>query len=367
MAAKKKQETDGFSPVDQIKEYLEAHKSEHLNFEEETDYIISSGSLLLDNEMAGGLRPSIIRASGISEGGKTSCALSFAKNFQETVDNGMVVYIKAEGRLSESMLERSGLNTSEEKLFIYKCNIFESVLQLMRQLIMNNPSKCKYFFIIDSMDALIPKGDFDKGYGGKDDAHKVAGGSVLSSAFLKQMALALSTKGHICFMISQVRSKVSVNKYEKGDPNLTNASGGNALLHYSDWILEFQQRFNADRIPTDAKKQAEGHYCKIIFKKTTNEKTGTIVRYPIKYGRTNGASIWTEYEILDFMTQWEMVDVKTSWITVADEIVSELKDNGLEIKEKHQGADNFCKYLEENEKVRNFLFKKFRAALTLNS
>ena len=67
------------------------------------------------------------------------------------------------------------------------------------------------------------------------------------------------------------------------------------------------------------------------------------------------------------MTQWEMVDVKTSWITVADEIVSELKENGLEIKEKHQGADNFCKYLEENEDIHNFLFKKFRAALTLNS
>ena len=135
MAAKKKT-VETFNPVDQITDYLEAHKKEHLNFDEETSYIVSSGSLLLDNEMAGGLRPSIIRASGVSEGGKTSCALAFAKSFQETVENGMVGYFKAEGRLSAEMLERSGLDVCEKKLFIYKSNIFESVLQLIRELIL---------------------------------------------------------------------------------------------------------------------------------------------------------------------------------------------------------------------------------------
>ena len=54
--------------------------------------------------MSGGIRPGILRASGISEGGKTSCALSFARNFQDTVENGMVVYIKSEGRLSQEMV-----------------------------------------------------------------------------------------------------------------------------------------------------------------------------------------------------------------------------------------------------------------------
>ena len=220
MAAKKKT-VEGFTPLQQIESYLKDHKDEHFNFEQEPHYIVSSGSLLLDIEMSGGIRPSIIRASGVSEGGKTSCALSFAKNFQESVENSMVVYIKSEGRLSPEMLERSGLDISPEKLFIYKSNIFESVLQLMRELIMNNPTECKYFFIIDSMDAMVPKKDLDRSF---EESDKVAGGSVLSSNFLKKMALSLSTKGHICFMISQVRSKVSVNQYEKTDPKLTNAS-----------------------------------------------------------------------------------------------------------------------------------------------
>tara|TARA_R100001463_G_scaffold135526_1_gene198970 strand:- start:5624 stop:6268 length:645 start_codon:yes stop_codon:yes gene_type:complete len=212
------------------------------------------------------------------------------------------------------------------------------------------------------MDAMVPKKDLEKGF---DDPDKVAGGSVLSSTFLKKMALGLSTKGHICFMISQVRSKVSVNQYEKTDPKLTNASGGNALLHYSDWILEFQQRFGGDSIPAKADKP-EGHYCKIVFRKSANERTGTVVRYPIKYGRVNGKSIWVEYEVLQFMMEWDMVDVKGAWIIVDDQIVEDIKkETGLEIASKHQGADNFRKYLEENTEICNYLFSKFRNALTI--
>ena len=358
MAAKKKT-VEGLSPLDQIQSYLKDHKDEHFNFEKEPQYVVSSGSLLLDIEMSGGIRPSIIRASGVSEGGKTSCALSFAKNFQDSVENSMVVYIKSEGRLSPEMLERSGLDISPEKLFIYKSNIFESVLQLMRELIMNNPTECKYFFIIDSMDAMVPKKDLDRSF---EESDKVAGGSVLSSNFLKKMALGLSTKGHICFMISQVRSKVSLNQYEKTDPKLTNASGGNALLHYSDWILEFQPRYGGDMIPPKDDKP-EGHYCKIIFRKTANEKTGTVVRYPIKYGRTGGRSVWVEYEVLLMLLQWKMAEAKGAWIIVADELIEELKKAGLEMDSKHQGMDNFRKYLEREEEICKYLFKKLKTAL----
>lgn len=362
MAAKKKT-VEGFNPIDQIQSYLKDHKDEHFNFEEAPSYVVSSGSLLMDNEMSGGLRPGVIRASGISEGGKTSCALSFARNFQKTVENGMVVYIKSEGRLSHEMIARSGVDTSDKKWFVYKSNIFESVLQLMRELVMNNQTDCKYFFIIDSMDALVPKKDLDRSF---EESDKVAGGSVLSSNFLKKMALGLSTKGHICFMISQVRSKVSVNQYEKTDPNLTNASGGNALLHYSDWILEFQQRFKGDLIPAKSEKP-EGHYCKIIFRKTANEKTGSVIRYPVKYGRTNGKSIWVEYEVMQFMMEWDMVEVKGPWITVSDSIIEELSAAGIEMEPKHQGGDNFRKYLEKNQEVCKYLFDKFRNALAVIS
>ena len=139
MAKKKKNETeeDG-SPVGQIQVYLEQNKGDHYNFEEERKYVVSSGSLLLDIEMGGGIGPGIIRASGVTEGGKTSCALAFAKNFQK-MDDSMVVFIKSEGRLPDDMIERAGIDTSEDKWFVYKSNVYESVINLMRELVKNNP------------------------------------------------------------------------------------------------------------------------------------------------------------------------------------------------------------------------------------
>ena len=51
------------TPEEQIEAYLENNKGDHYNFEEERSYAVSSGSLLLDIEMGGGIGPGIIRAS----------------------------------------------------------------------------------------------------------------------------------------------------------------------------------------------------------------------------------------------------------------------------------------------------------------
>ncbi len=362
MAKKKANSGPAISPQQQIQAYLEQHKGDHYNFEEERTYNVSSGSLLLDIEMGGGIKPGIVRASGVSEGGKTSCALAFGRNFQK-MDNAMVIYIKAEGRLSKDMIERSGIDTDESKWFVYKCNVYESVIDFMRQMVKDNPSDTRYMFIIDCMDALVPRGDLEKG---ADEAIKVAGGSLLSSDFLKRMALGLATRGHICYMISQVRTKVSINPYEKTDPRLTNASGGNAMLHYSDWILEFQQRWNKDLITTQAGGKGDqlGHWCRVIFRKSTNEKTGVEVRYPIRYHTQSGKSIWVEYEVVDMLIAWDMAKAKGAWVTISDELVEEVKkETKLELKKQHQGMDNLRKYFEENKEIGKFLFNKFRDVL----
>ena len=357
---KKEEATDLNSPVSQIQDYLEKNKGDHYNFEEEREYTVSSGSLKLDIEMGGGIKPGIIRASGVTEGGKTSCALAFARNFQK-MEKSMVVYIKAEGRLSQDMIDRSGVNQDISKWKIIKSNTYETVVDLMRFLVKNNEHNYKYMFIIDSMDALVPKGDVEKK---ADEAVKVAGGSLLSSYFLKSMALAFASGGHICFMISQVRSTLKLNPYEKGDAKVTNASGGNAILHYSDWILEFQERYKKDIIFDKDGKTPMGHWCKIVFRKTSNEKTGVQVDYPIKYKQTGGKSVWTEYGVVDMLLMWNMASAKGAWVTIADEIIEEVKEKtGEEFKKQHQGPDNLKKYLQENTNILQYLYNKFLEAL----
>ncbi len=348
--------SDSSSPLQQIESYLKQNAGDHYNYEEERDYSVSSGSLTLDIEMGGGIKPGIIRASGVAEGGKTSCALSFARNFQK-MKNSMVVYIKSEGRLSKEMIRRSGLSTDPNSWFVVKSNVYETVIDLIRHPLKWTPPGPRFMVICDWMDALGRRGKLEKS---ANEAIKVAGGALLSSDFLKRMALGLASRGHICFMISQVRSKVSINPYEKSDPKLTNASGGNALLHYSDWILEFQERYKGDMIFDKDGKTPIGHWCKVSFKKTTNEKTGILASYPICYGRTDGKSIWAEYEVVDNMLKFEMIKKAGAWVTVNEEVIEEVKkDTGEDFKQQHQGMDNLRRYFEENPKIGKYLFNKF--------
>lgn len=350
-----------------IKDKLDAilqqkgNKDYVFNFEETVHYKVSSGSLKLDIEMDGGLSPGIARFSGGTESGKTSCALTFAKNFQDSVANGQVVYFKAEGRLTDKMLERHGLD--KEKLYVVESNVYEVIIDTMRELVKNNEDGNRYFFIIDSVDGCIRKEDLEKT---SDEAVKVAGGALMTSNFLKTLALAFAKRGHICILIHQNRSKISVSKYEKRDANsaLTQSSGGNAGVHYSDWIFEFGDK-NLEgakiRDPNkkelsaseeDAKGAVVGHFCKIAFKKTPNERTNKVVSYPVRYGTLGGKTVWREYEIYQLLLQFGLIKKAGAWFKFEPEMIKELEGAGIKDFEKNfQGETRALEYFETRSDI----------------
>jgi RecA/RadA recombinase len=357
---------------DRLKAFLKSNKEDHYNFEEEIYYKVSSGSLNLDFVMGGGFSPGLHRFIGMNEGGKTSEALEVMKNFLKTVKYSRGLIIKAEGRLGKEVQERSGIefvsdpdSWKDGNCFVFESNIFETVSELMLELVKNNPENKRYLFILDSVDGLMPKNDAGKTL---SDATKVAGGAVISSVLMKKMSIALAKRGHMAIFISQVRSDIKLDPYAANkDIRQTTATGGNALLHYANWIIEFEPRFNKDLIlekPNERydaiKNKIIGHTAKVAIKKSTNETTNNKVEYPIKHGRKHGTSIWREYEIIDQLLAWQFITAKGAWITVGDEIIKELKDNDLELQKQHQGMDNFRKYLEENPKITDFLFEKYK-------
>lgn len=59
---------------EQLKSFLKQNKESHYNFEETIDYRVSSGSLIFDYKLGGGLGTGLHRFVGMNEGGKTSCA-----------------------------------------------------------------------------------------------------------------------------------------------------------------------------------------------------------------------------------------------------------------------------------------------------
>jgi RecA/RadA recombinase len=351
-----------------LSSHLKDNKDSHYNFEDEQIFNVSTGSLLLDSELGGSLEvPAIVRFTGVSGGGKTSSALLIMNNFLKTIPNAKGLLVKAEGRLNSNVKRISGVDFVDKpedwdngKCFVLRSNVYENIATLILELIQNNPENTRYYFLIDSMDALISKNDLSKGF---DDSAKVAAGAVLTSNFLRRIMLPLSTFGHICGLISQVRSNVQINPYAKGDPKLTNSSGGNALQHYADWIFEFQPRYKSDQIIEDGK--IIGHWSKILLRKTTNEKDGTEITYPIRHGRSDGKSVWLEYEIADMLIQWGFAKKSGAWIAFDKSLSEEIKkETNQEFPEKIQGMEQLRTFLEENPKICNFLFEKFKTALS---
>lgn len=354
------------SSRDQIKALL-ASSDEHFNNTEDIYYKVSTGSLILDMHSSGGLTPGVHRFCGINEGGKTSAALEVARNFQIQIPNSKVVYVKAEGRFSKEIMERSGLDMSEDKWFLLESNVYEFVFDFIKALIKDNEDEIRYLFIIDSMDGLITRGDLEKGL---SDATKVAGGAVIGAAFLKRVSNAMSKFGHMCIMISQVRETIKIDPYAKTGFKNTTASGGNALLHYANFIFEFEGRYQKDWILQDPdqrydekKNKIIGHEVRITIKKSPNEKTNTVISYPIKYGRKNGTSIWRERELRDLLFENGQFVKSGAWTTVDPSVIKQLKELKIECPEKFQGRDSILEFMEKSPEFVEYWYKRFKAAL----
>ena len=347
---------------DQIKSFLQDkdNKKYHYNDHEELNYKISSGSLNLDLALDGGLPPGVHRFTGVNEGGKTSCALAVAKNFQDSFKkDGKVIYIKSEGRLGPEMIERAGIDISEDKFFKFDCNVFEKVFELIRLLVGDNQEHKRYLFIIDSVDALCRQNDYNKPF---MESEQVAGGALITSVFLKKMVLPIMKLNHMMILTSQVRVEVATNPYAaRGGPR-TKQAGGNAIKHYANFILEFQDRYNSDIIfenssaaKLEDKGAPIGHFCKIIFRKSVNEKTGAQVRYPIRYGRKKGTSVWVERELIDLLYLWGYLEKKGAWIAFDSELLKKMEAAAIECPEKIQGEPKLVDLIERDTKLQDFL------------
>jgi len=348
------------------------NKEDHFNFQEAVTWKISTGSLLLDAAVGGGITPSLIRLCGPNNEGKTPQALEICRNFLTEIPKSRVVWILAEGRLSKENRERCGMkfDTNAEEwtdgsVFILESNVYDLIINVIKDLVLNNEEDIRYCFVIDSMDGLILKRDKDNN---PVDASKVAGTQVISKKLLQSLSIGMFKHGHLMIAISQITSEIKIDQYAKTAPRGGMFSGGNALLHWADFILEYNTSNLSDYIldnpsgkMNDGKSKPIGKYSKVMIQKSTTEATRkTLIQYPIKFGK-KPSGIWVEYEILDSLLMWDLVVAKGAWITVDDSLIEELKNNNIEMPKQHQGRENFRKWLEENENATKHLFSKLKA------
>lgn len=363
MAAKKKEDL-GDTSKKQVEQFMQKFKGDHLNYQDTVTWKASTGSLLFDAELGGGFGAGGIKVNGASFAGKSNCVLTCVSNALETVENSKAVWVKSEGRLDEEVKAR--VNTTfvyspDEwevgTILVLESNIYEFVIDLINDLVKNNPNKYKYLFVIDSVDALIRRDDELKS---SADGERVGAGGMLMSLLFKKAGLILNKLGHCLFAISQLRAKVEVNQYAPKDQNKSVGGGGsNALTHGVNQVWNFKGRNKTKNIEEGGK--VVGHYCEIELSKGVKERIDINVKYPVKHGQTKGNSVWKEYEIADMLIQWGFVEKNKTWIAADADFISELREAGFEIEDeaKFQGTTKLKEWLEQNPEITKHLYAKF--------
>ena len=199
---------------------------------------ISSGVTVIDELLCGGLPEGrIIELFGPEASGKTTVALHFIAEAQR---QGYVVYfVDAEHALDMAYAERIGVDTS--KLLFSQPDYGEQALETVRAICdSTTAAKDKFgqnirsLVIIDSVPALVPKGEFEKyAKEGLDSTVAMGGPSRMMAGKLPLLVGAASRSGvTICF-INQERDKIGVTF----GPTTT-TPGGRALKFFSSLRLK---------------------------------------------------------------------------------------------------------------------------------
>ena len=317
----------------------------------------------------------LLRICVANNEGKTPQTLEILRQFFNTVPNSKALWVIAEGRgLSDENRLRCGLKfvyAADEwetgTIFVLETNVFELFVNTVKTLVKDNDEHIRYAFVVDSVDGLILEADSKKEI---SENNKVAGTPALSKKMLQSLSLGMFKFGHLMVLLSQVTAEIKLDPYTKTPNRGGQFSGGNALLHAADFILEYQPSFACDFILNnpagklnDGTTKSIGKYAKVVIQKSGLEASKKVqVNYPIKFGK-RPCGIWVEYEISDMLLQWWLLKkeaTKTSWLSLDTKLQEELKGLCDEVPEKIQGMNQVREFLADNPKVTDYLFDKFK-------
>jgi hypothetical protein len=264
------------------------------------------------------------------------------------------------------MQKRSGIKfVTEPKewvpgtCFILKCNVYEPVAQFIYDLIKINPDNYRYAFIIDSLDGMMKRSDLNKDF---TDAVQVCGPNVLTKLLFKKVSLPMSELGHMMIVIVQVIAKIE-DKYAIKEQMAISGGGGNAAIHFANYILTFKPRYKEGLILKSGDKaildfsetNVIGHWVGVLLEKTENEKSRLLVKYPVLYSADGeDGRIATELEIKKMLLMLGFITTGGAWIYFSENALAKMREAKIEdVRDKVNGAAKFDKYISQPE-ILNF-------------
>lgn len=288
---------------------------------------ISSGSLGLDIALGiGGFpRGRICEIYGPEASGKTTLAIHAIAEAQKK--GGIAAIIDAEHAFDKVYAEALGVDT--ENLLISQPDSGEQALEITEHLIRSGAID---IIVIDSVAALVPKGELD----GEMGDSKMGLQARLMSQAMRKLTGAVNKTNCCCIFINQLRQKIGVMF---GNPEVT--SGGNALKYYCSVRLDIR-RIGSIK---DRDNNIIGNQTRVKVAKNKLAPPFKQTEFDIMYGQ----GISKTGEIIDLGVEFDIIEKSGSWY----------KYNGDQLG---QGRDAVKDLLLDNVELAEELEKKVKAA-----
>ncbi|PIM99364.1 DNA repair protein RAD51/RHP55 [Handroanthus impetiginosus] len=291
--------------------------------------VVSTGSFALDVALGiGGLpKGRVVEIYGPEASGKTTLALHVIAEAQK--QGGYCVFVDAEHSLDPAFAEAIGVDTGNLLLSQPDCG--EQALSLVDTLIRSGSVDV---VVVDSVAALVPKGELD---GEMGDAHMAMQARLMSQA-LRKLSHSLSLSQTILIFTNQVRAKLSTFGGFGGPSEVT--CGGNALKFYASVRLNIKR--------TGLVKKGEetiGSQVAVKIIKNKHAPPFKTVEFEIEFGK----GICREVELIDLGCKHKFITKSGSFFNM----------NG----QNFHGKDALKRHLSENEDAREELAKKLREKL----
>ncbi|KAK3014707.1 hypothetical protein RJ639_008377 [Escallonia herrerae] len=291
--------------------------------------VVSTGSFALDIALGVGGFPKgrVIEIYGPEASGKTTLALHVIAEAQKL--GGYCVFVDAEHALDPALAEAIGVNT--QNLLLSQPDCGEQALSLVDTIIRSGSVDV---VVVDSVAALVPKGELD---GEMGDAHMAMQARLMSQA-LRKLSHSLSLSQTILIFINQVRAKLSTFGGFGGPSEVT--CGGNALKFYASMRLNIRR--------TGLVKKGEETLGTVVQVKIVKNKHAPPFRtaqFELEFGK----GIDRQTEIIDLGCKHKFITKTGSWFQM----------NG----QSFHGKDALKSYLAENDSEREELTTKLRQKL----
>ncbi|XP_073052374.1 DNA repair protein recA homolog 3, mitochondrial-like isoform X3 [Primulina eburnea] len=290
--------------------------------------VVSTGSFALDIALGiGGLpKGRVVEIYGPEASGKTTLALHVIAEAQK--QGGYCVFVDAEHALDPALAEAIGVNT--KNLLLSQPDCGEQALSLVDTLIRSGSVDV---VVVDSVAALVPKGELD---GEMGDAHMAMQARLMSQA-LRKLSHSLSVSQTILIFTNQVRSKLSTFGF--GGPTEVTC-GGNALKFYAS------VRLNIKRTGLVKKgEEAIGSQVHVKIVKNKHAPPFRTAEFELEFGK----GISRESELIDLGCKYKFITKAGSFFNM----------NG----KSFHGKEALKSYLSENESEREELMKLLREKL----